>query len=231
MALAPIFPILHPILKSAFPSCLWIGDIEKREITLTFDDGPHPEYTPQLLEILAQYNIKANFFLLGLCVERYPEIAQAIYEKGHWIGLHGYQHISFPKLTATQLKDSLKKTKLSIENACGLEAKFIRDVRPPNGIFTPQTLTLLQQWGYRPVMWSVVPEDWVRPGISVVVNRVVQQTYNGSIIVLHDGNQGGQDVAKIVAEIIPILLNKDYKFISIDQMWGIKKISKLSCEK
>ena len=223
MALAPLFPILHPILKSAFPSCLWRGQIHKPEITLTFDDGPHPEYTPQLLEVLDQYNIKANFFWLGICVDRYPEIAKAVYEKGHWIGLHGYEHISFPKLTPSQLKKSLEKTQLAIYNACGLEAKFVRDVRPPNGIFTPETLKLLQQWGYRSVMWSVVPEDWVRPGISLVVNRIVQQTYNGSIIVLHDGYSGGQDVAKTVAKIIPILLEKDYKFVSIEEMWGMTK--------
>lgn len=219
MALAPLFPILHPILKSAFPGCLWVGNIHNPEISLTFDDGPHPEYTLQLLEVLERYDIKANFFWLGVCVNRYPEIAQAVYEKGHWIGLHGYEHISFPQLTRTELKSSLEKTQLSIYNACGLEPKLVCDVRPPNGIFTPQTLKLLQEWGYRSVMWSVVPEDWVRPGISVVVNRVVKQTYNGSIIVLHDGYDGGQDVAKSVAEIIPILLDKNYKFITIDKMW------------
>lgn len=221
MALAPLFPILHPILKSTFPNCLWRGQIHKPEITLTFDDGPHPEYTPELLEVLDQYNIKANFFWLGICVDRYPEIAKAVYEKGHWIGLHGYEHISFPKLTFSQLKNSLEKTQLAIYKACGLEPKLMCDVRPPNGIFTPEILKSLHRWGYRSVMWSVVPEDWVRPGISVVVNRVIQQTYNGSIIVLHDGYYGGQDVAKTVAEIIPILLTKNYQFISIDQMWRI----------
>lgn len=219
MALAPLFPILHPILKSAFPKCLWAGNIHNPEISLTFDDGPHPEYTLQLLEVLEEYDIKANFFWLGICVNRYPEIAQAVYEKGHGIGLHGYEHISFPQLAPTQLKSSLEKTQLSIYNACGLESKLVCDVRPPNGIFTPQTLKLLKEWGYRTVMWSVVPEDWVRPGISVVVNRVVQQTYNGAIIVLHDGYDGGQDVAKSVAEMIPILLDKNYKFITIDKMW------------
>ncbi|MGK7920066.1 MAG: polysaccharide deacetylase family protein [Trichodesmium sp.] len=222
MAFAPLFPILHPTLKFAFPKCLWLGNPEKPEITLTFDDGPHPEYTPQLLEVLDYYQIKANFFWLGMCVDTYPEIAKAVYEKGHWIGLHGYKHISFPQLTSTQLKSSLEKTQLSIYNACGLAAKSVCDVRPPNGIFLPQTLKLLEEWGYRNVMWSVVPEDWVRPGISVVVKRVVQQTSNGSIIVLHDGCYGGQDVAKTVAEIIPILLDKKYKIISIDKMWQTK---------
>ncbi len=227
MAFAPLFPILHPILKSIFPDCLWLGNTQKSEITLTFDDGPHPEYTPQLLEVLNRYNIKANFFWLGSCVDRYPEIVKAVYEKGHWIGLHGYEHISFPKLTPNQLKSSLEKTQLSIYKACGLETKSVCDVRPPNGLFIPPTLKLLQEWGYRIVMWSVVPEDWVRPGISVVVNRVIQQTDNGSIIVLHDGNYGGQDVAKIVAEIIPILLEKNYKIIDIGQMWQTKTTNKI----
>ncbi|MCL2933153.1 MAG: polysaccharide deacetylase family protein [Trichodesmium sp. MAG_R03] len=222
MVLAPLLPILHPILKSTFPNCLWQGNTQNSEITLTFDDGPHPEYTPQLLEVLDKYQIKANFFLLGICVDRYPAITKAIYEKGHWICLHGYEHISFPKLTPIQLKYSLEKTQLSIYKACGLTTKLICDVRPPNGIILPKIIKLLEKWEYKTVMWTVVPVDWVRPGISVVVNRVVQQTSNGSIIVLHDGCDGGQDVAQSVAEIIPILLEKNYQFITIDKMWSRK---------
>ena len=221
MALAPLLPILHPILKSAFPNCLWQGNTKNSEIALSFDDGPHPEYTPQLLEVLDKYQIKASFFLLGVFVDRYPEITKIIYEKGHWICLHGYEHISFPKLTALQLKSSLEKTQFAIYKACGLATKLISDVRPPYGVVIPQNLKLLEEWKYRTVMWTVVPVDWVRPGISVVVNRVVKQTFNGSIIVLHDGNNGGQDVTKTAAEIIPILLEKNYQFITIDKMWSL----------
>jgi len=75
--------------------------------------------------------------------------------------------------------------------------QYIRDVRPPNGLFTPQTLKQLHQWNYRPVMWSVVSEDWQRPGVSVAISRVLKQVGNGSLIVLHDGYDGGEDVAKI----------------------------------
>ena len=218
MALAPLLPILHPILKLTFPNCLWQGNTKNSEITLTFDDGPHPEYTLQLLEVLDKYQIKANFFLLGKCEEYYPEVTKVIYEKGHRICVHGYEHILFPKLTPNELKSSLEKTKNLIHKACGLATELISDIRPPYGVATPQTLKLLKEWGYRTVMWSVVPVDWVRPGISVVVNRVVQQTSNGSIIVLHDGFSGGQDVAKSIAEIIPILLEKNYSFITLDKM-------------
>jgi len=219
MQLAPLFPIIHPILKSAFPRCLWTGDVNRREIALTFDDGPHNRHTLELLKVLDITEIKASFFWLGCCVERHPEIAKAVCDRGHGIGLHGYQHISFPKLKPQELKQSLEDTQKAISKACDLEPKLIRDVRPPNGFFTPQTLQLLKQWEYRPVMWSVVPEDWVRPGVSTVVSRVVQQTVNGSIIVLHDGYCGGEDVAAAAAKIIPLLQDKGYNFVSIEQLW------------
>ncbi len=219
MPLAPLFPILHPILKTAFPNCLWTGNLNQLEIALTFDDGPHPLYTPQLLDVLDQYHIKASFFWLGCWVKKYPEIAQAVYQRGHGMGLHGYIHHSFPKLSEIELHKSLTDTQTEIAKACKLDPNLIRDVRPPNGFFTPQTLNWLNQWGYRPVMWSVVPEDWVRPGVNIVANRVLQQTRNGSIIVLHDGNEGGQDVAASTAKIIPQILEKGYNFVTIDQLW------------
>jgi peptidoglycan/xylan/chitin deacetylase (PgdA/CDA1 family) len=219
MQLAPLYPILYKFLKPSFPSCLWTGTTGSRAIALTFDDGPHPQYTPPLLQVLDHYNIKASFFWLGACVDRTPTIAQEIYRRGHWIGLHGYHHHSFPFLTPADLKQGLQRTQDAIAHACQLSPEKVRDVRPPNGLFTPQTLSLLHQWNYRPVMWSVVPEDWERPGVQVVVQRVLQQVQNGSLIVLHDGYFGGQDVAQTTAELIPLLLQQGYHFVTIDQLW------------
>jgi peptidoglycan/xylan/chitin deacetylase (PgdA/CDA1 family) len=145
-------------------------------------------------------------------------VAKAVYQQGHWLGLHGYEHRSFPRLSAEALQQSLTKNQMAISNACGLEPQKIQDVRPPNGLFTPQTLKLLRQWQYRPVMWSVVPEDWTSPGISTVVERVMKQVQNGSIIVLHDGMHGGQDVAAITAQLIPRLLERDYRFVTIKKL-------------
>ncbi|HEY9844737.1 MAG TPA: polysaccharide deacetylase family protein [Candidatus Caenarcaniphilales bacterium] len=220
MQLAPLFPVLHQILRPAFPDCLWAGNRNQQAIALTFDDGPHPQHTPRLLEVLDQYGVPASFFWLGACVQRSPQTAKAVYERGHWLGLHGYDHRSFPNLRAGQLKQSLEQTQDAIAQACDLDPKLLRDVRPPNGLFTPQTLNLLRDWGYRPVMWSVVPEDWVRPGIPLVVKRVLQQTCNGSIIVLHDGYCGGEDVAQSTAQLLPALLAQGYQFVTIDQLWN-----------
>lgn len=229
MQLAPLYPILYKILKPSFPSCLWTGATNSRAIALTFDDGPHPQYTPELLKVLDHYNIPASFFWLGVCVDKSPSVAREVYQRGHWIGLHGYYHQSFPLLSPALLKQSLEKTQDAIRAAlattapntrfCQVDRENIRDVRPPNGLFTPQTLSLLHQWNYRPVMWSVVPEDWVCPGISVVVQRVLHQVQNGSLIVLHDGYCGGQDVVQTTAQLIPQLLQQGYQFVTIDQLW------------
>ena len=218
MQLAPLYPILYRILQPSFPSCLWTGATNSREIALTFDDGPHPQYTSELLQVLDRYSIRASFFWLGACVDRNPTLAREVYKRGHWIGLHGYHHHSFPFLKPDALKQSLEKTQEAIAQACQIHPDNVRDVRPPNGLFTPQTLNLLHQWNYRPVMWSVVPEDWERPGVYVVMQRVLQQVQNGSLIVLHDGYCGGQDVAQTTAQLIPQLLQQDYHFVTIDQL-------------
>ena len=192
-------------------------------VALSFDDGPHPNHTPKLLSVLEQYRIPASFFWLGICVEQAPAIARAIYRQGHWIGLHGYTHRSFPRLSTAELLQSLEKTQRAIAQACQLplsEVKQrIRDVRPPNGLFTPQILHQLRQERYRPVMWTIAPEDWVRPGVSVVVKRVMQQVRKGSLIVLHDGMCGGEDVAEIAALLVPQLQAQGYQFMTINDLW------------
>ncbi|MCU0523749.1 MAG: polysaccharide deacetylase family protein [Elainella sp. Prado103] len=223
MQFAHLYPWVHRLLKPTFPECLWTGESGSKTIALTFDDGPHPTHTPQLLEVLARYQVPASFFWLGACVDRSPQVARSVWQQGHWLGLHGYHHASFPMLSLTDLQQSLIQTQTAISVACDLDRaevqQRIRDVRPPNGVFTPQILRSLQAWNYRPVMWSVVPEDWVRPGVQVAAQRVLQQTQNGSLIVLHDGYCGGEDVAATVAMIIPTLLDQGYQFVTIDQFW------------
>jgi peptidoglycan/xylan/chitin deacetylase (PgdA/CDA1 family) len=121
------------------------------------------------------------------------------------------------------LKQSLTQTQEAIAQVCEVDLTYvqhnIRDVRPPNGLFTPHILQNLQQWNYRPVMWSVVPEDWVRPGVDVVIERVLNQICNGSLIVLHDGYHGGEDVAATVDRLIPTLLERGYQFVTVDRLW------------
>lgn len=219
MQFAPLYPWLYKILRPTFPSCLWSGSSEVPQVALTFDDGPHPQYTPALLEVLDRHQVRASFFWLGANVARYPAVARQVAARSHYIGLHGYTHRSFPRLKPQELRQSLAQTQDIIENTCGIERSRLIDVRPPNGLFTPQTLKLLQQWQYRPVMWTVVPEDWVCPGVDTVIQRVLEQVQNGSLIVLHDGVCGGGDVAVTVELLIPLLQKRGYEFVTVEQFW------------
>jgi peptidoglycan/xylan/chitin deacetylase (PgdA/CDA1 family) len=219
MQFAPLYPLIHQVLKPRFPNCLWSGCQETPKIALTFDDGPSPQHTSALLKVLKRHQIQASFFCLGVCVDRFPHLAQDIYEQGHWLGLHGYDHRSFAAMQPSELRQELENTKRAIAQACQISPDKLIDVRPPNGLFVPATLRLLNQWGYRSVMWSVVPEDWVYPGVSTVVQRVLAQVQNGSVIVLHDGHFGGRDVAETVDRLIPALVGLGYEFATINDLW------------
>jgi len=181
-------------------------------IALTFDDGPHPQYA-QLLKFLDHYSIPASFFWLGTCVNRSPAI-KTVYERGHWIGLHGYDHRSFPHLHLLTSSKACKQ-QAAIAQACC--------VHPMNATSDLPMVCLHPNLGFViPVAVSacdvgVVPEDWVRPGVSVVVQRVLQQVQNGSLIVLHDGACGGQDVAATTAAGSQ-LLQQGYQFAAVTPM-------------
>ncbi|MEB3886637.1 polysaccharide deacetylase family protein [Lyngbya sp. CCY1209] len=220
------YPLLYPLLRLISPNSLWTGNRSRKEIALTIDDGPHPRYTLELLDVLDKYGIKASFFWLGVSVDRHPEVAREVYRRGHFIGIHGYQHLSFTRLRKEELKQTLERTKETIHKTCGIDQKTLQYVRPPNGFFTWKTLGLLAEWGYRTVMWSVVPEDWVEPGVDAVVSRVLRQTKNGAIVVLHDGYFGGCDVAASVDKIVPELLRRGYNFVSIDEFWKQVKVKR-----
>ncbi|OAB60238.1 chitooligosaccharide deacetylase NodB-like protein [Leptolyngbya valderiana BDU 20041] len=226
MQFAPLYPLLYRVLAPTFPSCLWSIETSEPVVALTFDDGPHPEYTPQVLDVLEKFGIVASFFWLGSCVRRYPEVAKAVFDRGHWIGLHGDTHRSFIRSTRDELQSRLECNQLAISEALDLPLEWVgdrvRDVRPPNGLFTPQTLTWLQEWNYRPVMWSVVPEDWVRPGISRAVDRVLSQVRPGSVVVLHDGHFGGEDAAETTRSIVKALQHQTYRFVTINPLWQCK---------
>jgi peptidoglycan/xylan/chitin deacetylase (PgdA/CDA1 family) len=219
MQFAPLYPYLYRLLKPTFPNCLWSGSSSQPQIALTFDDGPHPRYSKELLKVLSSHGVTASFFWLGHCVERSPQTALAISDGGHWIGLHGYDHDLFPRLKADRLKADLDRTRDLIHRTCGIAKHHLIDVRPPYAVATPRTLKQLNTWGYRTVMWSVVPEDWVHPGIDVAIDRVLAQTQNGSQIVFHDGHYGGKDVAATIDRLIPRLKKQGYEFVTVDRLW------------
>ncbi|HKJ37493.1 MAG TPA: polysaccharide deacetylase family protein [Anaerolineales bacterium] len=204
-------------LQRRHPSVMFHGDDSRREIALTFDDGPHPRDTPQVLDVLAKHNVHATFFLIGHSAERYPQLVKQIHQSGHQLALHCYRHIPFPMESASTLKGQLDQSRKAIVNACGISPETIRDVRPPYGFFTAKTLSMLRAWQYRLVLWDNMPLHFIQH-TSWTIKQILEQTASGSIIVLHDGKGHGSKVASIVDTIIPRLKDMDFNFIKVENM-------------
>ena len=203
--------------QKRYPSILWQGDGSRREIALTFDDGPHPKDTPQVLEVLARHEVRATFFLVGKYVEQFPNLVRQIHQNGHRLGIHCYRHLPFPLENPSTLRAQLERTRNAIAEACGISSETIRHIRPPYGAFTARTLSLLEGWGYRLVMWNSIPPHWMQP-LSWTIQQVITDAIPGSIIVLHDGHGHGTRVAEIVDSIVPKLRAMDLRFVTMEEM-------------
>ena len=191
-------------MQNRHPDVLFYGDTSRREIALTFDDGPHLRDTPQVLDVLAKHNVQATFFLVGRYAEMHPYLVKQIYESGHQLALHCYRHLPFPMENASILKGQLTRSRNAIAHACGISPNSIRHVRPPYGFFTAKTLSLLNEWGYQLVLWDNMPLHFIQPA-QWTIDQIYNNTVPGSVIVLHDGNGHGSKVAAILDTILPML--------------------------
>lgn len=208
-------------MQRRFPATLWHGDESRREIALTFDDGPHPRDTPGVLDVLAKHDVHATFFLIGRDVERVPHLVREIHERGHLIGIHCHRHIPFPLENPQVLRAHLDGTRHAIAGLCGVAPETIRDVRPPYGFFTKNTLSLLTRWKYRLVMWNCIPPHFTQP-LSWTIQQVLDSSIPGSIIVLHDGHGHGSKAAQIVDTIVPKVKSQGIDFVTIEHMQSLK---------
>lgn len=204
-------------LQRGHPGVLFYGNASRPEIALTFDDGPHPRDTPQVLDVLAEHDVRATFFLIGESVERYPHLVKQIHDCGHQLALHCYRHLPFPLENASILKGQLDRSRRAIADACSIPPEAIRHVRPPYGFFTAKTLSLLDKWGYRLVLWDNMPLHFIQP-VSWTIKQIEKNVSSGSIMVLHDGKGHGAKVAAIVDTIVPMLKAMEFDFVNIDDM-------------
>jgi peptidoglycan-N-acetylglucosamine deacetylase len=158
-------------------------------VALTFDDGPHPEATPAVLELLARHGATATFFLVGEQVERRPELARAIHEAGHEIALHGYRHQLLLRRRSDALTADLSRAHAVIADATACEPVLYR---PPYGVFSSGALELVRALGWRPILWSAWGRDWERRATGAsVARRVTRRLRPGDVVLLHDSDAYG----------------------------------------
>jgi peptidoglycan/xylan/chitin deacetylase (PgdA/CDA1 family) len=191
------------------------------KLAFTFDDGPNPEYTPQLLDLLEANDIKATFFVVGSKAEQYPEIIERIYKEGHLIGLHNYVHKSNWLMSPWTIRRHLKKSAAIIEKITGARPVYYR---PPWGLVNLFDYFLIKQ--FKIILWSVMAEDWrSRGGYEKIKNKLLKSIKNGDVILLHDcGKTFGADedapknTIQALKDVFKEISNRKMDCVRIDEL-------------
>jgi peptidoglycan/xylan/chitin deacetylase (PgdA/CDA1 family) len=156
-----------------------------RSVSLTFDDGPSPDATPMVLDALRDAGVKGTFFILGRHAERWPALVERVAREGHQLGNHGYWHRKLHFRSPAYVRDDLERGTAVIERACGERPRVFR---APHGFRSPWVTAAARALGQRVVGWSLGVWDSDRPGVDVIVQRVLDGVRPGSIVLLHDAD-------------------------------------------
>lgn len=197
---------------------IYMGNPSKKRIALTFDDGPEDIYTPQILDILRQKGVKATFFVVGKQAREYPELLKQIYREGHAIGNHTWDHSHLPDLTNQQLIENVQFTTAEIEKITGLKTDLFR---PPYGEIQGQQVALLNNRGYRSIMWTADTMDWSGVSAEDIQSRVKQNASPGVIVLQHNYHASGKfETVKALPQIIDQLRAQGYEFVTVPTLIG-----------
>ncbi|MGH8872428.1 MAG: polysaccharide deacetylase family protein [Acidimicrobiia bacterium] len=182
-------------------------------VALTFDDGPHPENTPRLLEILRDRGVRATFYLIGELAARHPEVARMTFDDGHEIGNHTWSHQFLTLQSTGSIVRELEQTHEAIVAAVGAPPVALR---PPYGAITESlTRWVDHRFGYPTVTWSVDAADWEDPGSDLITERLVSGTDPGSIVLAHDPLTPTVDA---MAETLDRLLERGIRFVTVSEL-------------
>ncbi|WP_397539670.1 polysaccharide deacetylase family protein [Rummeliibacillus pycnus] len=195
--------------------------IQANGMAITFDDGPHAVYTPQLLDLLKKYDVKATFFVVGSNVKKNPEIVKRMAEEGHMVGIHHFDHVSNWIMSPFRLKKQLEMTEMAITECTGEKVSFYR---PPWGHFNIFTLAVSKK--YNKIMWSNIFGDWkAEKAKHGLLNELRNSEKEGAIFVLHDNGDtlGAEEEAPgYMIRNLEIFLKecrqKDVQFITLKEL-------------
>ena len=188
---------------------MWSAEPETRKIALTFDDGPHPVYTEEMLKVLEQEQVPATFFLLGENAEQYGEQVRMIAEQGHLIGNHTWRHVQVTSLPKEEAEEEILAVSSLVEKLTGNGTSY---VRPPFGIWDPE---LEEELDMIPVLWTIDTLDWTTQNVDWIVEKTVQDAGENDIILMHDSYESTVQAAK---RIIRRLKAEGFEFVTVDQV-------------
>lgn len=200
-----------------FMKTLCNGDKSKKQIALTFDDGPHPEFTPMILETLKKHGVKATFFLIGKNIPENPRVVKNIESDGHLIGNHSFSHVnSFAFKSVKIVKDELKHTNLLVSGITGKAPAFFR---PPFGVTSPRIAQAVDMLGFKTIGWSLRSLDTTGDSADKITERVTSQIKGGEIILLHDTFL---KTTTVLENILIYCKNQNVEIVPLDKMLAEK---------
>lgn len=181
----------------------------RKVIYLTFDDGPDPRYTPEILQLLAKYNAKATFFMIGVNAASHPDLVRKVYEAGHTVANHSYSHADLTTLSPQKLEQEIGGTQRTL-------GKYASDcMRPPYGAINPSVRQWLAGQGIRPILWDIDPVDWKKPGVGAIVGNIMANAHPGAVVLVHDGGGERSQTVDAIRIALHKLHKQGYTFESI----------------
>lgn len=222
-----VFVIFGLVIVSAQETDEVIKSVENNEmkIALSFDDGPHPIYTQEVLCVLREHGIKGTFFVIGKNVGYYPDILRQISQEGHEIGNHTFTHSLKKKVNKKTMSDDLQKSSDAIKRVCGYDVKLFR---PPGGILNNCVKEAASELGYRIVLWNIDTKDWANVSVDSITKNVLKNTKSGSIILFHDYIYKNSPTVEALKCIIPVLKEQGFSFVTVGELINLSEKNKIN---
>lgn len=193
-----------------------VASAREKLICLTFDDGPDPEQTPVILDLLHKYGAHATFFVTGIQAMEHPELLRREVREGHEIGNHTYHHKFFRHPSRDAVLRELSEAEQAIVDASGKRSRLFR---PPGGYYDQTIVDAAREAGYQVIMWSWHQDtrDWSRPGVGRIVSKVLGNARPGDIVLFHDHVDGTQTISAL-EQILPELQKRDFQFVTVSEL-------------
>jgi len=218
-------PVSNDQLQRKYPNVLFLhGSRDNNEVALTFDDGPDMRFTPLILDVLNEHDIKATFFIMGSRAKEHDEIVRRIHDEGHAIGNHTYWHPNLPKEQLERLDWEIRETEQVIENIVGFKPKLFRS---PYGALNEKMVETLDDLGNKGIGWDVDSLDWKQLPTDVIADNVLSNVSPGSIILMHDGGDWSMNLMGTVESLDKIItkLKEDHiKFVTVPELLNLPEV-------
>ena len=223
ISLAVVFTALLCIKAEASGNVIYSGaDGCGKRIAITFDDGPHPKKTAEILDFLAENSVRATFFVVGENAKYYPDLIMREAAEGHEIGNHTYHHKAMRKCKDGEGKCEITEASDMIKSITGKSPVLFR---PPEGSYSSSTVELARSCGCDVVLWNVDTRDWALSKTDEIVANVKKNVRDGSIILFHDFTRDGAHTLDALKILLPYLISEGYEFVTVSELIREKSLS------